>query len=195
MELAGASIGLTLTCRYIELSSKGLVPALVSNGVAFEAHAQNLLLRVNKVTGKLLGFVIRDLGGMRIHPETLRRSTGVNFQFLPDHCISTENVDDIYPKFYHTYVHNHVQRLIRLLDLHENGVGWEILRRHMSAVIPVSHPLRKLWLSPDSRLVQSKSLMRMRMKDSYRDVSRFAQSLCGIPTDLPPTLECLQTLS
>lgn len=155
--------------RYIELSSKGLVPALVSNGVAFEAHAQNLLLRVNKVTGKLLGFVIRDLGGMRIHPETLRRSTGVNFQFLPDHCISTENVDDIYPKFYHTYVHNHVQRLIRLLDLHENGVGWEILRRHMSAVIPVSHPLRKLWLSPDSRLVQSKSLMRMRMKDSYRD--------------------------
>ena len=41
----------------------------------------------------------------------------------------------------------------------------------MNAVIPTDHPLRKIWLSTDSGLVQSKCLMRMRMKDSYRDVS------------------------
>ena len=156
--------------RFIELSSRALIPPLVTNGVAFEAHAQNLLLRVNRYTGELLGFVIRDLGGLRIHPETLRRTTGVDFQFLPDHCIATETLEEIYPKFYHTYVHNHVQRLIRLLDLHDSGVGWEILRRHMGNVIPMSHPLRRIWLSRESRQVQSKCLMRMRMKDSYRDV-------------------------
>lgn len=155
--------------RYLELSTKAFIPALVTNGVAFEAHAQNVLVRVNKETGTLLGFVIRDLGGMRVHPETLCQSIGADFHFLPEHCIATETLEEIYPKFYHTYVHNHVQRLIRLLDLHHNGVGWEILRKHMAAVIPVAHPVRKLWLSPDSKLVQSKCLMRMRMKDSYRN--------------------------
>ncbi|KAJ2924638.1 hypothetical protein H1R20_g12449, partial [Candolleomyces eurysporus] len=156
--------------RYIELSTKAFIPALVTNGVAFEAHAQNVLVRVHRTTGELLGFVIRDLGGLRIHPPTLRHSIGVNFQFLPKHCVATETLEEIYPKFYHTYIHNHVQRLIRLLDLHYNGIGWEILRRHMNAAVPTDHPLRKIWLSTESRLVQSKCLMRMRMKDSYRDM-------------------------
>ena len=157
--------------RYIELSAKALVPTLVSNGVAFEAHAQNLLVRVNKYTGKLLGFVIRDLGGLRIHPATLRQSTGVNFQFLPEHVVAAKTLEEVYPKFYHTYVHNHISRLVRLLGLHANGIGWDILRKHMSTVVPNAHPLWKLWMSPESRLVESKCLMRMRMQDSYRNVS------------------------
>jgi Ferric iron reductase FhuF-like transporter len=139
--------------------------------VAFEAHAQNVLVRVHASTKTITGFVIRDLGGLRIHPPTLCKSIGINFEFLPDHCIATKTVQDIYPKFYHTYVHNHIQRLTRLLGLHHNGVGWELLRRHMNAVIPIDHELRTLWLSPQSPTVESKCLMRMRLQDSYRDVS------------------------
>jgi siderophore synthetase component len=181
--------------RYIELSAKALVPTLVSNGVAFEAHAQNLLVRVNKYTGTLLGFVIRDLGGLRIHPATLRQSTGVDFQFLPEHVVAAGTLEEVYPKFYHTYVHNHISRLVRLLGLHANGIGWDILRKHMSTVVPTAHPLWKLWLSPESKLVESKCLMRMRMQDSYRNVSP-VNGCCIVKTRLQTLfIERLQPLS
>jgi len=156
---------------YIRIACEALIPALICNGVAFEAHAQNVLARFDTATGKLLGFVVRDIGGIRVHPPTLRQSTGVNFQFLPGHCVVTETLEETYPKFYHTFVHNHIQRLIRVLRLHHNGLGWEMLRQHMEAVIPVDHALKRMWLNPDSKLVPSKCLLRMRMRDSYREVS------------------------
>ena len=157
--------------RYLQLACQALLPPLIKNGLAFEAHAQNLLARFDIATGRLLGFVVRDLGGLRIHPETLRQSTGVNFQFLPGHCVATETLQEIYHKFYHTFVHNHVQRLIRVLKMHHDGRGWEILRQYMDALIPADHALRKIWLSPNRKTVLAKSLMRMRMQDLYRDVS------------------------
>ncbi|CAA7267094.1 unnamed protein product [Cyclocybe aegerita] len=156
--------------RYIQLACRALLPALIKNGVAFEAHAQNVLARFDKITKELKGFVIRDLGGLRIHPSTLRDSTGVDFQFLPGHCVATETLEETFPKFYHTFVHNHIQRLIRLLGLHYNGLGWEMLRKHMAAVIPKDHPVWAVWMDPRSTSVNSKCLMRMRMRDSYRDM-------------------------
>lgn len=135
-----------------------------------------MLARFDIATKELRGFVIRDLGGLRIHPPTLRESTGVDFQFLPGHCVATKTLEEIFPKFYHTFVHNHIQRLIRLLGLHHNGVGWEILRKRMEAVIPEEHPVWKVWMDSNSTSVDSKCLMRMRMRDSYRDVSHFTTS-------------------
>lgn len=119
--------------------------------MAFEAHAQNMLLRFDVVTGKLLGFVMRDLGGLRIHPPTLSTSTGVDFAFLPGHCIATDTTQDAYPKFYHTLIHNHLQRLIRLLGMHYDGRGYAILRRFLDEIIPPGHELRDVWLNPAQR--------------------------------------------
>lgn len=132
-----------------------------------------MLLRYDIKTGEPLGFVVRDLGGIRVHPETLRSSTGVDFQFLPGHCVVTTTLEETYPKFYHTFVHNHMQRLIRVLGLHSNGLGWEILRGHLRETIPRDHPVYAGWLSGNSKFVTSKSLLRMRMQDLYRDVSIF----------------------
>ncbi|KAJ3572545.1 hypothetical protein NP233_g3007 [Leucocoprinus birnbaumii] len=160
----------TFLDRYIEIACKALLPALIHNGVAFEAHAQNVVARFETATGKVLGFIYRDLGGLRIDPKTLKESTGVDFQFLPGHCVVTRSLEEASPKFYHTFVHNHIQRLIRLLRLHANGVGWEILRKHMASVIPREHMLWDLWMDPGRKRVDSKCLMRMRMKDSYRDM-------------------------
>jgi len=126
--------------------------------------------RFETSTGKVLGFIYRDLGGLRIDPQTLKESTGVDFQFLPGHCVATQTLEETFPKFYHTFVHNHIQRLIRLLRLHTNGIGWDLLRKHMASVIPRDHKLWDLWMDPERRRVDSKCLMRMRMKDSYRDV-------------------------
>ncbi len=148
-----------------------MLPPLIFNGVAFEAHAQNTLLRFNVKTGELLGFVMRDLGGLRIHPPTLAESTGYDFEFLPGHQIPIDTRKEAYSKFYHTLIHNHLQRLIRLLGLHYDGRGWEILRYHLDKTIPAVHELRDAWLSPEQTTVHGKCLMRMRLQGLYRDVS------------------------
>lgn len=148
-----------------------MIPPLLYNGVAFEAHAQNMVARFDMTTGKLLGFIVRDLGGLRIHPETLAKSTGVEFPFLPGHCVVTGSQEETYPKFYHTLVHNHLQRLIRLMGLHYDGRGYAMLRRHLGAIIPADHGLWKIWLGEEGRLVSGKCLMRMRLQSLYRDVS------------------------
>ncbi len=160
--------------RYIRLACEALLPPLIYNGVAFEAHAQNVLARFDIESGNLLGFVVRDLGGLRIHPATLAKSTGVDFYFLPGHCVVTSTTEEAYPKFYHTLIHNHLQRLIRLLGMHYNGCGWEILRRHLNSIIPADHELRKVWLDPGSDTVSGKCLMRMRLQGLYRDVGLFS---------------------
>lgn len=163
--------------RYIEVACRALLPALLQNGVAFEAHAQNVVARFDTATGRLLGFIYRDLGGLRIDFKKLRESTGVDFEFLPGHCVLSDSIQEASTKFYHTFVHNHIQRLIRLLKLHSNGIGWEILRKHMNAVIPRDHKLWDLWMNPERKKVESKCLMRMRMRDSYRDVRESTFSL------------------
>ncbi|KAJ7593412.1 IucC family-domain-containing protein [Mycena floridula] len=156
--------------RYIQIACEALVPPLLHNGVAFEAHAQNILARFDVRTGDLLGFIVRDLGGLRVHPETLIKSTGVDFEFLPGHCVATKTVDEIYPKFYHTLVHNHLQRLIRLLGMHYDGSGYVLLRKHLAAIIPVEHRVHREWMTSESTTVSGKCLMRMRLQGVYRDM-------------------------
>ncbi|KAJ7116428.1 IucC family-domain-containing protein [Mycena epipterygia] len=147
---------------YLRLACEALIPPTLHNGVVFEAHAQNCLLRFDIATGKPLGFVVRDLGGLRIHPETMNASLGTDFKFLPGHCVVTETLEETYPKFYHTLIHNHLQRLIRVLGMHYNGRGWEMLQGHLANVIPADHGLWKSWMETDT--VAGKCLMRMRLQ-------------------------------
>ncbi|KAL0579987.1 hypothetical protein V5O48_001990 [Marasmius crinis-equi] len=155
--------------QYIQIICEAFIPPLVHNGVAFEAHAQNVLARFDTTSGELLGFVVRDFGGLGIHPETLRASTGVDFEFLPDHCVVEKTLEDAYPKLYHALIHNHLQRLIRLLGMHHNGVGWEMLRKHLTAVIPRGHGLHEAWMGSGKDLLPGKCLMRMKLEGLYRD--------------------------
>ncbi|KAJ6570144.1 IucC family-domain-containing protein [Mycena vulgaris] len=151
--------------NYLRLACDALIPPTLHNGVVFEAHAQNCLLRFDVATGALLGFVVRDLGGLRIHAPTLNASLGTDFEFLPGHCVVTSTLEETYPKFYHTLIHNHLQRLIRLLGMHYNGVGWEMLRGHLKRVIPADHGLWKSWMETDT--VAGKCLMRMRLQSVH----------------------------
>ncbi|KAJ7164011.1 IucC family-domain-containing protein [Mycena crocata] len=155
----------TFLDSYLRLACEALIPPTLHNGVVFEAHAQNCLLRFDIATGKPLGFVVRDLGGLRIHPPTMNASLGTNFEFLPGHCVVTSTLEETYPKFYHTLIHNHLQRMIRLLGLHSNGVGWEMLRGHLRNVIPQDHGLWKSWMETDT--VAGKCLMRMRLQSVH----------------------------
>lgn len=68
------------------------LPSVLNSGFAFEAHMQNVLLRVRPApvgTGDIArdwvfaGFVIRVSGGVRVHPETLRAKARMELDLLP----------------------------------------------------------------------------------------------------------------
>lgn len=144
---------------------------MLYNGVAFECHPQNCLARFDLATKELKGFVVRDFGGLRVHLETLKATTGVDLDFIEGHSVIGKTLDDVYTRMYHTIIHNHFQQLIRVLDLHYNGRGWAIVREQLKEHIPQGHALYDAWLSPDRKTVPGKCFLRMRMSSMYRFVS------------------------
>ena len=103
------------------------------------------------------------MGGVRVHRETLYASTGVELDCLPGHSIVVPDLDDVYTRAYHAAFQNHLQRLIRVLDLHYNDQGWAIVRKHLMQTIPKDHALYNAWLSPERKTLLSKSFLRMRI--------------------------------
>lgn len=164
------------------------MPSVIANGVAFEAHPQNTLARFDIRTKELKGFVIRDFGGLRVHKQSVLESTpleSLDGIIVPGHSIIADTLEDVYTRLYHTLIHNHLQQLIRVLGLHYNGIGWEIVRRHLEKQIPAEHELRKLWLNPKTEALPGKCFMRMRFQGMYRTVSQsFAKAVTSV-RDLP----------
>jgi siderophore synthetase component len=147
---------------------------MLHNGVAFECHPQNCVARFDFESKKLKGFIIRDFGGLRVHAETLKATTGVDFDCMEGHSIIARTLDDVYTRMYHTIIHNHFQQLIRVLGLHYNGLGWKIVREQLEKNIPRDHPLHNAWMSPSRKTFPGKCFMRMRMSSMYRFVSPFS---------------------
>jgi siderophore synthetase component len=150
---------------------------MIVDGVGFEAHPQNTLIRIslNAKPPRILGFVIRDFGGIRVHPETLLKSTGVELASyaMPGHSVIASTIEDVYVRMYHTVFHNHFQQLIRVLGLHYSGKGWDIVRKCLSEQIPAGHPLERAWLGEEARTLPGKCYMRMRIAGAYRFVSMY----------------------
>ena len=155
--------------RYVELALKAFVPPCLENGVAFEAHGQNTMCRFDKHTGELKGFVIRDFGGVKVHNPTLKETCGVELDVLPDSCVVAHTMDEVYKLLYHTLFHSQFQRLIRVLGMHHNGRGWEMVRKHFVAMVPKGHSMYKFFMEQDK--VPGKCMIRMKIEELYRDVS------------------------
>ncbi|KAF9524859.1 IucC family-domain-containing protein [Crepidotus variabilis] len=147
---------------------KAFLPSMIHNGVAFECHPQNCVARFDLHTKELKGFIIRDFGGLRVHPETLKATTGVDFDCMEGHSIIAQTLEDVYARMYHAIIHNHFQQLIRVLGLHYNGLGWNIVRQELKKNIPRDHALYNSWLSAESKTFPGKCFMRMRMASMYR---------------------------
>ncbi|KAI8148450.1 IucC family-domain-containing protein [Fennellomyces sp. T-0311] len=153
--------------RYIQLALKAFIPPLLENGVAFEAHGQNTMCRFDRRTGELKGFVIRDFGGVKAHNETLKRSTGVELDVLPDSCVVANTLDEAYKLLYHTLFYSQLQRLIRVLGMHHNGRGWAMVRTYFAELVPRDHPMYKFFM--EQEYINGKCLMRMKLEELYRD--------------------------
>ena len=157
------------------------LPSMLHNGVAFECHLQNCLARFDMATKELRGFVVRDFGGVRIHLDTLKKTTGVEMEFLPGHSIIANDLDDVYTVMYNAMFHNHLQRFIRVLGLHYNGRGWTTARELLEELIPKGHGLNNAWLSPERTTIPGKCLLRMNVLGTYRFVGvnrHFLMNFC-----------------
>jgi hypothetical protein len=152
-----------------------------------------MLLRLSRSTLTPTGFIMRDLGGLRVHPPTLSASTGCEFAFLPGHCVVTSTPEDAAKKLYHTLIHNHLQRLARVLRLHSDGSAWSAVRSHLTREIPRGSWLWAAWMDDSVRSVSGKCLVRMKLEGVYREVSCFVFSAFWISVAYASHLLLLST--
>lgn len=162
--------------RYLALLCPPLLRLCVVHGVALEAHLQNMLVHV--VDGRPHGFVIRDLGGIRIHGPRLR-ARGWSFEPHPGSFIVTDDLDELRGKLAHTLVHAHLGTLFawveELMGLPE-AEAWALARASVAACLrrfaadPALRPACEAdldaWLAPR---VRAKALLRMRIVDASSD--------------------------
>jgi len=150
--------------NFARLFFAAFLPPMLEDGVAFQVHPQNTVARFSLAhPHKLRGFVIRDVGGLRVHPPTLLQSTGVTLDVIPGHPIIADTLDYVYVHMYHTMIHNHLQGLVRVLGLHNNGKGWQVIHMRLREAIPSGHALERAWLSKEAKTFPGKCFMRMRM--------------------------------
>ncbi|MBC8066983.1 MAG: hypothetical protein IAG13_01505, partial [Deltaproteobacteria bacterium] len=83
-----------------------------AHGIALEPHLQNTLVHVE--LGRPVGFVVRDLGGIRVHRPRLRRA-GHTLPLAPDSFIVTDDEQTGLAKLTHALVHAHLSAVIGVL--------------------------------------------------------------------------------
>ncbi|GET03085.1 hypothetical protein RCL_jg8271.t1 [Rhizophagus clarus] len=135
--------------RFISILFKVFLPPVFVNGFTFEAHLQNVLARFDSKSGELVGFVVRDFGGIRLHQDTLFESIGEKADVLKESYTEVKTSLEVYDWMYITLIFNNVQRFARALHLHHNGIGWDIVRKYFKQIVPRDHLLYKTFLEQD----------------------------------------------
>lgn len=153
---------------------------LVAHGVVLELHLQNTLAIV--AAGRLRGFVVRDLGGIRLHGPRLRAAGHELGALDPSSFIVTDDLEEVRGKLEHTLFHAHFAHLFEVAA--ELGVpeaeSWARLREAVGACLDrwiddhrVPERVRAAARSDRERLlaarVRAKALLRMRMHERFSD--------------------------
>lgn len=186
---------------YVSTLLRLVIPPALESGVALEAHGQNMLVRVNRSTKEVTGFVVRfvrvipmpdpyqnknkhdtdwlanwlpnrDFGGIKIHMPTLRERGYTLYSALPDSFVTTEVREEAWDILHHTLFNNNINHLIQSLGLHRNG-GWAIVREELDKVINESTvgPRKELLEYLSKDQVHLKCFLKMKLEGLYRDVS------------------------
>ncbi|KAJ2561846.1 hypothetical protein GGH12_003642 [Coemansia sp. RSA 1822] len=151
---------------YADKLFDAFLPPILNHGFAFESHPQNSLLRIDAETGAIRGFIVRDFGGVKVHQETFKQSTGATIEMLPDACTEAQTMYEVYDLAYHTLIQCQLHRLVRALGLHYHGNGWAIVRQSFEQRVPSDHPLRQAWYQESFDL---KCFITMKLDGLYRD--------------------------
>ncbi|KAJ3358716.1 hypothetical protein GGF32_010056 [Allomyces javanicus] len=165
--------------EYAKLLVQCLVPPLAKYAFAFEGHGQNMLLRVRpgqrEGDAALVGFAVRDYGGALVHVPTycaaLDKHDDLTDKLRPGSFQLAASPEAAYRVGYHTMVACHLHRLARVLDLHQSGAAWRVVRDAVRAELAPfggdAHPLARAWLY--ERDVDAKAFLRMKCGGLYRD--------------------------
>ncbi|KAI9291782.1 hypothetical protein K502DRAFT_326122 [Neoconidiobolus thromboides FSU 785] len=155
---------------YCEKYLTAFLTPVIKFGIAWESHLQNTLCRFKKVNEEyqLVGFAIRDFGGIKVHQDTLFDAIGEKvLVFNEDASQLAHNKQDMYHVAYHTMFMMHLHRILRCLNLHYNGIGWEIVRKELDRQLPKDHELRHHWL--ENKEADFKAFISMKLDGLFRD--------------------------
>lgn len=158
--------------RYVNRLFTLVLPPLVRHGIGLEAHGQNLVARINRHSGEISGFAVRDFGGVRMHVPTLRKH-GVSFASLPPGGSTlTDDLHNVWSKVNHALVQNHIGLLLSALGLETRaGRGWSIVRDALQNVLSSEgEDGMKVLDNFMQDTMPFKCFLRMRMEGKYRDV-------------------------
>ncbi len=159
-----------------------LVPPMlrlwVAHGIALEGHMQNTVVRVDR--GRPAGFLVRDLGGIRLHRARLA-AAGHHVDLDPASFIVTDDGDEAADKWVHAVVHAHLAGVLRVLV---DAFGYDE-RRGWARVAGVVEDCLDAWTGEPSLhaaceadrthlfapRVRGKALLRMRIADRSSEYS------------------------
>lgn len=101
-------------------------------GVAFEAHAQNVLIRMDRSSGSIRGWASRDLGSIKIHTPTLAKSGYVLTSIPKGSLIPTESEEETWRIIQFCLFHNHLNVFIYRLGV-DRFAAWAMIRSKLDA--------------------------------------------------------------
>jgi len=169
---------LTLIPSYTAQLLKATIPPVRDHGISLEAHAQNICARFNIKSKKLVGFAVRDFGGLKLHMPTLRKQGYDVKSSPPGSLITVDNLIEVWENAHHTIFQSHLNQLLHGLRLQKHG-AWAIVREELDKVLKpdASDEARAFYDFIMREKVPYKCFMRMKMQGLYRDVSRHSNEM------------------
>ncbi|KAI5805935.1 IucC family-domain-containing protein [Geopyxis carbonaria] len=141
------------------------LPPLVQHGICLEAHGQNIAVRVDRATRKIVGFAVRDIGGIRVHRPTIGRDLK---SAMPGSNTMTDDRGEVWAQAHHTLIQNHLNQFVRALGL-QNAGGWGIVRDVIRKVLGAEGTEGELRAFLERDTVPYRSFIKMKMAGLYRN--------------------------
>lgn len=142
---------------YATLFASALVPLLLRQGIAAEAHAQNTLVRFRD--GLPVELILRDLGGIRAWQPWMEGAPALH----PASVITAASVEELIAKAHHTWLQGHLAPLATALSDSDERALWGPVREAFDRAMqgePHESEARPLFFA---RRIQVKALTRMRL--------------------------------
>ncbi len=155
--------------QYMQALIPPLIGYIQKYGIALEAHQQNTVLQIDKDT-HALSFIVRDLGGSRIEPQTLKQT--VPELTVSNQSLITENIDEVIAKFQHAVIQNQLGTVIHHFH-HRHGinekvlynVAGEIIENAITSNLNHAEALKRLLFG---KKMMVKALLNMRMEQKVK---------------------------
>ncbi|MEI5905878.1 IucA/IucC family protein [Bacillus spongiae] len=143
---------------------------LIQNyGIALEGHMQNTIVCINN--NRVKRVIIRDLGGIRVHQETVQ-SQFPTFH-LESSSLMTEDMKEVIRKFHHAVIQNHIGDIIFVLCKYiplDETILWRAIREVMEASLnKESSNFSLIHNELFAEKVETKSLLSMRIQQQAKE--------------------------